>query len=267
MQLSTMYIYDTLLTSPDPISMRCNLPLPLPTAENIKDSRWGNTSSLWPRAKLTLRRFWSGRLGEVICVGDGVQPKDYPPGLFSAEELEILRQKKTDRPHNWDYPDKSINTGVPFTLDHLTFPSISTTEVPFYGLDEFECSLVTGCIRRGVSSDPAFDYKQSQREIREDTYPPTDQQWIPRSLTTKQIVLADAIALLPGYIHGPKIEVLGFGEVVLSRICWSTSSYMVCKIRPTCRGEHGQGTALISQHLQDMKQRHVEKNGAMRVRE
>jgi hypothetical protein len=42
-------------------------------------------------------------------------------------------------------------------------------------------------------------------------------------LTTKQFVRSEAIALKREFIHGPKINVLGFGEVVMSRICWSTS--------------------------------------------
>lgn len=43
-------------------------------------------------------------------------------------------------------------------------------------------------------------------------------------MTTNEIVRADAIALKPELIHGPNIDHLGFGEVVLSRICWSTSN-------------------------------------------
>lgn len=44
-----------------------------------------------------------------------------------------------------------------------------------------------------------------------------------RNLTTKELVRAEAIALKPEYIRGPHISHLGFGEVVLSRIAWSTS--------------------------------------------
>jgi len=33
--------------------------------------------------------------------------------------------------------------------------------------------------------------------------------------------LSEVIALKPEYIHGPNIDVLGFGEVVWSRTCWS----------------------------------------------
>lgn len=56
------------------------------------------------------------------------------------------------------------------------------------------------------------------------TYFAMRQQWILRNLTTKQLVRSEAIALSPDYIHGPCIDVIGFGEVVVSRICWSSSS-------------------------------------------
>ncbi|KAK0702044.1 hypothetical protein B0T26DRAFT_735653 [Lasiosphaeria miniovina] len=60
--------------------------------------------------------------------------------------------------------------------------------------------------------------------VKEETYFPQDQQWILRNLT-KQFVRSEVIALKPEFIRGPSISVLGFGEVVMSRICWSTSSF------------------------------------------
>ena len=48
---------------------------------------------------------------------------------------------------------------------------------------------------------------------------PEDVPWILRNLTTQEYVRSDAIALKPEHIHGPNIKFLGFGEVVLSRIC------------------------------------------------
>lgn len=52
---------------------------------------------------------------------------------------------------------------------------------------------------------------------------PTDEPWILRNLTKKQFVRAEAIALKPEFIHGPDIDVIGFGEVLLMRICWSSA--------------------------------------------
>lgn len=55
-------------------------------------------------------------------------------------------------------------------------------------------------------------------------YFPTDQPWILRNLTTKQFVRAEAIALKPEFIKGPHIVGLGFGEVFLSCICWTSAA-------------------------------------------
>ena len=53
---------------------------------------------------------------------------------------------------------------------------------------------------------------------------PTDQAWILRNLTTKEFVTSSGIALDAKFIHGPFITGgIGFGELVASRTCWSTS--------------------------------------------
>ncbi|EGD89598.2 hypothetical protein H112_03226 [Trichophyton rubrum D6] len=52
------------------------------------------------------------------------------------------------------------------------------------------------------------------------TFYPTDQEWVLRNLTTREFVRPAAVALDKEYIHGPFIEVFGFGEVILSRTVW-----------------------------------------------
>jgi hypothetical protein len=66
---------------------------------------------------------------------------------------------------------------------------------------------------------------------------PRNEPWILRNLTNKQFVRSEAIALKPEFIHGPDINVIGFGEVLLLRICWS-SAPAVGMEDPTniCRG-------------------------------
>ena len=51
-----------------------------------------------------------------------------------------------------------------------------------------------------------------------------NEPWILRNLTTKQYVRPEAIAVDPVCIHGPFIDHIGFGHVVLLRACWSTSN-------------------------------------------
>lgn len=165
-------------------------------------------------------------------MGEDVKPGDYPPGLFSAEELDLLRQKTSGIPYDWDDDDWDDDDwdnvafeNVPFTLHHFTFLSISTTEQDVC-LYSKSCALVGEFWLSGISKDPAFKCVRSEMRVKEETCFPQDQQWILRNLTTKQFVRSETIALKPEFIHGPSISVLGFGEVVMSRICWSTSSFI-----------------------------------------
>ncbi|KAI3336117.1 hypothetical protein F4824DRAFT_509924 [Ustulina deusta] len=144
----------------------------------------------------------------VVCIGHNIKPNNYPPGLFSNEELEVLRQKTTDIPNNWKYPDNGAIRNEPFTLEHFTYQASS-------------------CTLQSISKNPAYLHIRPHFKVTNKTYFPTDQQWILQNLTTKQIVHSNAIALSPDYISSPNIQVLGFGKVVMSHICWSTSSHKV----------------------------------------
>ncbi|RYO91985.1 hypothetical protein DL766_007173 [Monosporascus sp. MC13-8B] len=161
----------------------------------------------------------------IVCVGEDVQPDDYPSGLFSAEELDILREKTSDIPYDFDYPDEIAYPNVPFTLYHFTFPIVSDMEEDIC-LSNKSSSLVGRFSMMGISKDVAFASTRSEMLVKEETYFPKEQPWILRNLTTKQFVRSEAIALKPEFIRGPNINVLGFGEIVMSRICWSTSSFV-----------------------------------------
>jgi hypothetical protein len=51
---------------------------------------------------------------------------------------------------------------------------------------------------------------------------PNDRVWILRNLSTQEYVRADKFAKSPGQIDGPHIKPFGFGEILCSRICWSS---------------------------------------------
>lgn len=54
-------------------------------------------------------------------------------------------------------------------------------------------------------------------------YPGDDStEWVLRNLTTQEFVRAEDLALRPELVDGPIIGGVGFGEVVLARICWSS---------------------------------------------
>ncbi|KAF4511959.1 hypothetical protein G6O67_001154 [Ophiocordyceps sinensis] len=162
---------------------------------------------------------WAGQ--KIVCVGEEVEPNDYPPGLFSDAELEALSKEEIEV---YCEGTEQYIVMTPSSLDHFTIPGVSQMQQ--------EPSI---CIRREsfrlrdyFSNLPASERRRLTSiglppEGNDDRkFFPTDQPWILRNLTTKQFVRAEAIALKPKFIDGPNIKVLGFGEVVLSRICWSS---------------------------------------------
>lgn len=160
---------------------------------------------------------WAGK--RILCVGDYVEAGDHPPGLFTEDEERSMENKLRQQLLEEEEllgEEEQLMTLANWTYVYATirvkFPSTLFTQ------------LLSG-----------NDYKQYCRmsysdrsEVREIVNPefsqfyPKDQPWILRNLKTREYVRSDAIALRPEYIHGPNIDVIGFGEVVLSRICWSS---------------------------------------------
>ncbi|KAM0445324.1 hypothetical protein ACHAO4_009736 [Trichoderma viride] len=91
--------------------------------------------------------------------------------------------------------------------------------------DVVSLGLVNKRLCRKLKSvrDPAMNSLIKSCDIYRD-YFPRDQPWILRNLTTKQFVRAEAIALKLEFIKGPHIIGLGFGEVLLSRISWTSAA-------------------------------------------
>lgn len=84
---------------------------------------------------------------------------------------------------------------------------------------------------------------------------PSAQSWILRNLTTKEYVRSEAIAIKPEHIRGPFIDGIGFGEVVLSRICWSRDDHTGMayqgKIRQGVWAGHKFDITTIGRHQKD----------------
>lgn len=171
---------------------------------------------------------------KIACVGEHSEANDFPPGLFSDAELEALGQEEIEA-----YVEQ-IEEWImltPCSLDDFTYPGISKMqqELDFYLLPEASRLRHYFSEHRRLD-DAAMNSLLPLWEVGRESFP-TDQPWILRNLTTKQFVRAEAIALKPEFIKGPHIDVLGFGEVVLSRICWSSVAASDMKDPTTiCRG-------------------------------
>ncbi|KAK4153722.1 hypothetical protein C8A00DRAFT_43418 [Chaetomidium leptoderma] len=172
---------------------------------------------------------WAGE--SIVCVGEDVKPGDYPPGLFSAEELDALQKTRADLWMPDDDHLEYVKCNESFTLFHFASPSVSVLE-EVGDVSAEAWRMYCHCRDRAKHGDPALEAKlggpaleatRSEIIATASTYTPQDQPWILRNLTTKEFVRSEAIAIKAEYVRGPNIAVLGFGEVVLSRICWSTS--------------------------------------------
>ncbi|KAK3938090.1 hypothetical protein QBC46DRAFT_365724 [Diplogelasinospora grovesii] len=129
--------------------------------------------------------------------------------------IDLDASKSSHRYVQLFFPSRHLTPASSFRLFHFASPSVSDME---------EVVDVWAESDRSKHEDPAFEARRSEILVTESTYFPQDQPWILRNLTMREFVRSEAIALKPRYIRGPDILVLSFGEVVLSRICWSTSS-------------------------------------------
>lgn len=154
---------------------------------------------------------WAGK--GIICVGEFLEPTDYPNVLTESERKELQKEMS-----EIDDLEKDERFHSPTNLHYLA-------DTRYQQVRTWQSSRVDSLIHHATSSLPPYRRSQIWHEfggyyIKRDSYP-VDQPWILRNLTTQEYVRSEAIAIKPEYIHGPKIDGLGFGEVVWSRICWS----------------------------------------------
>jgi hypothetical protein len=148
---------------------------------------------------------WRGE--SIISVGDYVEAGDHPPGLFTEDERSEMQQL--------------LDEGRLMTLYNCTceYAEIDVRSPP---------TLLSQLVSKDYfkhycrMSDPDSSDIIETVDPKFSQFYPEDVPWILRNLTTQEYVRSDVIALKPEHIRGPNIDFLGFGEVVLSRICWSS---------------------------------------------
>ncbi|KMP08986.1 hypothetical protein CIRG_08667 [Coccidioides immitis RMSCC 2394] len=183
---------------------------------------------LWPVAKYFIKSRFKKVLGiwagvPLICPGCD-HPKgenSYPTGVLSSSAEEELK--------------KGLRVGEPgFSGQMFHIPGHEEIVNRYYKTNLFRLA-----IKRYRMLPLVDDAVQTMIEVSETTGPyrpkdmfrivrptpamfyPLNEKWILRNLTTRQFVRAEAIALKPEYIQGPLIKILGFGEVIISKTCWS----------------------------------------------
>ena len=169
---------------------------------------------------------WAGQ--GIICIGEYLEPADYPPNVLTESEKEELKRGLKES-EIWD--DVSSDEGSTNSVScPINFYSLA--DARYQQVREWQYRLVERLIgsasllgewHRLPTSRRTLIFHELPRYKLIDFYP-EDQSWILRNLTTQEYVRSEAIAIKLEYIHGPNIDVLGFGEVVWSRVCWSTET-------------------------------------------
>ncbi|OBZ67019.1 hypothetical protein A0H81_12802 [Grifola frondosa] len=131
---------------------------------------------------------WAG--DRVVCIGDEAR-SDYLP-MLTLSEMQELNTKEENNFYNYVY-DEFTEARLPVKWKPYTvIPRLSSHE------------------------------QMMLRRILED---PQDSQWVLCNLTTRQYVTSNALEDLCGVPGKPGPQIftsLGFGHVLLSRICWSS---------------------------------------------
>lgn len=195
----------------------------------------------WPFFQQKIIEFmspWAGK--RIICLGDECEPNDLPAGFLTTEEENIVNEGLDDSeidPDNGIYPRpgnllniamgrfREVNSEVePYEI--LRRPLPGEPDRTFYSKHSQswrsprtaleEARHLPKTLRTQVHSF-AFGKKTG------DYYPQTE-SWILRNLTAAEIVQGDELFAAfhrSGRQDGLHLRYPGFGEAIMSRICWS----------------------------------------------
>ncbi|KAL8825669.1 MAG: hypothetical protein Q9191_004273 [Dirinaria sp. TL-2023a] len=184
------------------------------------------SQSLWNVAHRHIRAMNVAPCGSwarqcIVGVANDSEPTDVPLILLTDSEVEQLQEQlsedgcfdpDSDEPYR-EYPRQHSVAYVPHQnyKDREYRPSHHFRHL---ALKLGEWSRLPENFQSRICED-LDEYDMA-------TLYPEDQPWVLRNLRTHEFVRSEAIALKPEYIHGPRIDYLGFGEVVWSFICWFT---------------------------------------------
>ncbi|KAI0846763.1 hypothetical protein F5Y00DRAFT_136833 [Daldinia vernicosa] len=184
---------------------------------------------LWGLALPVLHDKWAARLGawageKIVCVGELVEPGDYPPGLFSDAEILSFDEPEIRSVLNIDpffgYRPRSVTL---YDFGSHVIGREQELGTIWKGMKRDR--LLLKCINSVADHDIVWKGpgKHDFKNFEEHCFYPRDQPWVLRNLTTKEFVRSEALALKPEFIQGPRVQGIGFSHAILSRICWSSA--------------------------------------------
>ena len=193
------------------------------------------TQYLWNFAKRHIEAdyvssfgLWPGK--GIVCGGEELEPTDYPPNMLTQSDKDEL-QTGLKESETWDdveTDEESDEESAEFVSSPINLYHLAETRYqPVKKWDRWQYYRVIGLLVHlgewgRLPALPRSRISNDLHRIEELDSRSKDQSWILRNLTTQEFVRSEAIAIKPEYIHGPDIDVLGFEEVLWSRICWST---------------------------------------------
>ncbi|KAJ4150071.1 hypothetical protein LMH87_010837 [Akanthomyces muscarius] len=156
---------------------------------------------------------WAGE--HLVAVSDHCDDDDYPPGLFSAEEINQLMERWAEEV-SWRYDWESTfwrfnisSFALERVVQHITMPERTPLSRLRSNLD-----------RQGRLPAALEDAIWHEIRVDKSVYAPADEVWMLRNLTTRELVRAEAVAIKQDLIHGPYIEKRGFHHLLLIRTAW-----------------------------------------------
>jgi len=182
---------------------------------------------------------WAG--ARIICLGDECGPGDWPAGLLTAEEENVVNGGLDEAEVD---PDEGFSQGPGNLLNMVMcrFREIHSKIEPYRIL----LRPVSGEAERPIYSKHSQTWRRPRTALDEarhlpksehsqaysfaygekvaDYYPDTE-SWVLRNLTTAEFVQGDRLSAAfhgSGRQRGPHLGYPGFGEAVMCRICWST---------------------------------------------
>jgi hypothetical protein len=181
---------------------------------------------------VSLLKSQCGRLAgtSLICVGDYLAPDDYPPGIDWRSEMEELQKRYQEESGGCSDPEdapQELPSEAPAmaSLYDMASDCFSAVRKPRGGFQMLSMSLEQfSGFQHAWNKLPHALHEDLLLLIRFDHHEfyANGPEWVLRNLTTKEYVRRSVVAYGS---NGPFSRGgVGLGEVLLSRICWSSDS-------------------------------------------
>lgn len=168
----------------------------------------------WNVARVRLRSYYASFYGQwagqmIAGIWSRAARTDLPTDLLTENEKDELEQAVSE----------SDKRGGPRwkRIENLAGLARRRFEILHAGDD---CPFYNDVAAKTVTCRPPHPGMVRTMAPTVSDFFPEDREWVLRNLTSREYVRSRSIAFNPGSVWGPWMARPGFGEVLLSRICW-----------------------------------------------